>query len=78
MSSVADPNDVPEAIEDKTTAGSSNGEGSDGISELHGAEVNGYQNELEGSMAEGREELPQISAVCPFCNIGETSRSSVS
>ncbi|KAF6235430.1 hypothetical protein HO173_006626 [Letharia columbiana] len=58
MSSVADPNDVPEAIEDKSTAGSSNGEGSDGFSELHGAEVNGYQNELEGSMAEGREELP--------------------
>lgn len=49
--------DVAGESEDKMTAESGSGNGSGDVSELHGAEVRGDRNELEGSVAEGRNEL---------------------
>ena len=48
---------VPDEAEIKTKRGSGDGGGSGNVAELHGAGMQGCQNELEGSMAEGREEL---------------------
>ena len=57
MNAEAGPNDVADDIEDKTIRGSGDGGGSGNVSELHGAGMQGCQNELEGATAEGREEL---------------------
>lgn len=57
MNAEAGPGDVADDVEDKTTRGSGDGGGSGNVFELHGAGMQGCQNELEGSMAEGREEL---------------------
>lgn len=48
---------VEEEGDGKMAAGSGNGGGAGVVSELHGAEVKGCRGELEGSGAEGREEL---------------------
>lgn len=55
---VAGPDDVDGDVGDKMVVGSGDGDGGGGdVLELRGAEVRGYQSELEGSVAEGRGEL---------------------
>ena len=49
--------DVAGDVEYKTKRGSGDGSGSGNVAELHGAGMQGCQNELEGSMAGEREEL---------------------
>lgn len=49
----AGPDDVDGDVGDKMVVGGGGGD----VLELRGAEVRGYQSELEGSVAEGRGEL---------------------